>query len=104
MKELIKNFVKKHYKEFIFNRYFITAFGFFIWILFFDKNDLISQYKMRSELRKLKREKEFFLKEIERDSKNLWELHTNPQTLEKFAREKYLMKKDNEDIFYIVEK
>lgn len=104
MKEKIKLYVLAHYKKVVFNKYFITAFLFFFWLLFFDRNDLISQYKMRSELRKLRAEKEFFIQEIERDSRNLMELETNPITLEKFAREKYLMKRENEDIFYIVEK
>jgi cell division protein FtsB len=84
------------------NKYILTTLGFIIWLLFFDRHDIISQYKLRKELHKLEEEKSFYLKEIEKDSKNLNELLTNPKTLEKFAREKYLMKKDNEDIFVIV--
>jgi cell division protein FtsB len=70
--------------------------------MFFDRHDIISQVKLRKELKKLEEEKEFYLREIAKDSKNLNELLTNPKTLEKFAREKYLMKKENEDIFVIV--
>ncbi|MFN7014307.1 MAG: FtsB family cell division protein [Bacteroidia bacterium] len=84
------------------NKYVLTTLGFIIWLLFFDRHDIISQIKLRRELHKLEEEKAFYVKEIEKDSKNLNELLTNPKTLEKFAREKYLMKKDNEDIFVIV--
>lgn len=84
------------------NKYVLTTLGFIIWLLFFDRHDIISQLKLRKELQKLEEEKTFYLKEIEKDSKNLNELLTDPKTLEKFAREKYLMKKDNEDIFVIV--
>jgi cell division protein FtsB len=86
------------------NKFSITALVFVVWILFFDKNDLISQYKIRSELQKLEEEQKFFLEEIRKDREKLTELQTNYHTLEKFAREKYLMKRDNEEIFVIVKK
>jgi cell division protein DivIC len=54
-------------------------------------------------LQKLEEEKKFFIEEIKKDNEELNDLKTNPKTLEKFAREKYLMKKDNEEIFVIVE-
>lgn len=84
------------------NKYILTTLVFIIWLLFFDRHDIISQLKLRKELQKLEEKKAFYLNEIEKDSKSLNELLTNPKTLEKFAREKYLMKKDNEDIFVIV--
>jgi cell division protein FtsB len=84
------------------NKYMLTFLGFVLWLLFFDRHDILSQYKLRSELKKLEAEKAFYQSEIAKDSKNLNELLSNPKTLEKFAREKYLMKKDNEDIFVIV--
>ena len=58
---------------------------------------------MRAELKKLKTQKKFYVDEIKKDKEKLRELRTNPKTLEKFAREKYLMKKENEEIFVIVE-
>ncbi len=84
------------------NKYALTGMVFLLWLLFFDRNDLISQFKISSELNKLKEEKRFFLEEIKKDQENLLDLKTNPKTLEKFARENYLMKKENEDIFVIV--
>ena len=85
------------------NKFVLTALAFVLWLLFFDRNDIISQYKIRSELEKLEEEKKFFIEEIKKDNEKLKELITNPKTLEKFGREKYLMKKDDEEIFVIVE-
>ncbi len=85
------------------NKYFIASIAFGVWMLFFDRNDLISQFDYRSDVMKLKNEKEFYVKEIAQAEKDLTELTTDQQKLEKFAREKYLMKKDNEDVFVIVE-
>ncbi|MDQ3192633.1 MAG: septum formation initiator family protein [Bacteroidota bacterium] len=84
------------------NKYALTGMVFLLWLLFFDRNDLISQFKISSELNKLEEEKRFFLEEIKKDQENLIDLKTNPKTLEKFARENYLMKKENEDIYVIV--
>lgn len=67
-----------------------------------DKNNIIAQYKLRNELSNLRDKKAYYLNEIEKDRKATYELNTNMKTLEKFAREKYLLKKDNEDIFLIV--
>ncbi|MXV52739.1 septum formation initiator family protein [Pedobacter sp. HMF7647] len=84
------------------NKYFILSSAFFVWMLFFDRNDLLSQYEYRSQLNKLKEEKAFYIKETEQVRKDLDELTTNKERLEKFARERYHMKKDNEDIYVIV--
>jgi len=84
------------------NKFFIVTVAFIVWMLFFDKNDLISQYEYRKKVNTLKEERDFFTKETEKVSKDLDELNSNPKKLEKFAREKYLMKKDNEDVFVIV--
>jgi len=84
------------------NKYFLAASAFGVWMLFFDRNDLMSQYEYRSQVTKLEEEKEFYIKESQQAIKDLDELTTNREMLEKFAREKYLMKKDNEDIFVIV--
>lgn len=85
------------------NKYFVASVAFLIWMLFFDRNDMIAQFDYRNDVLKLKNEKEFYVKEIAQVEKNLTELTTDQLKLEKFAREKYLMKKDNEDVFVIVE-
>jgi cell division protein FtsB len=85
------------------NKYFISSLAFVIWMLFFDRNDVLSQYDYRTEVKKLEQEKDFYIKEIEKVQKDLGELTTNRDKLEKFARERYLMKRDNEDVFVITE-
>ena len=71
-------------------------------MLFFDKNDLVSQYEYHQQVNNLKQERDFYKSETEKVSKDLDELTSDPEKLEKFAREKYLMKKENEDVFVIV--
>ncbi|WP_429400550.1 FtsB family cell division protein [Mucilaginibacter lappiensis] len=84
------------------NKFFLVTMAFLVWMIFFDKNDLFSQYEYRKQVNKLKQERDFYKKETDQVTKELDELTSNPQKLEKFAREKYLMKKDNEDVFVIV--
>ncbi len=84
------------------NKFFWMTAAFIVWMIFFDKNDLFSQYHYYQQLSKLKQERNFYKTETAKANKDLDELTTNPAQLEKFAREKYLMKKDNEDIFVVV--
>lgn len=96
------NFIQMGFLKRLHNKYFYAALAFVIWILFFDRNSLIFRYKNIKELKDVKRQREFYMREIKKDSESIDELLTDSATLEKFAREKYLMKKDNEDIFLIV--
>jgi cell division protein FtsB len=57
----------------------------------------------RSELNELKQKKKYYLEEIEKTRKDVKMMKTNPSWKEKVAREQYLMKKDNEDIYLIKE-
>jgi cell division protein FtsB len=84
------------------NKFFLITVAFLVWMVFFDKNDLFSQYQYHQQVNKLKQERDFYKKETAKVAKDLDELTSNPKKLEKFAREKYLMKKDNEDVFVIV--
>ena len=84
------------------NKYFLAIVFFAVWMMFFDKNDMISQYEYSSDVNKLQQEKDFYLKQTASVKKDLTELDSNLNTVEKFAREKYFMKKDNEDVFVIV--
>ena len=84
------------------NKFFIVTVAFIVWMLFFDRNDLVSQYEYHQQVNSLKEERDFYQKETDKVNKDLDELTSNPQKLEKFAREKYLMKKSNEDVFVIV--
>lgn len=86
------------------NKYFLTTIGIIVWLLFFDKNDVFSQTELMSKLNKLKSDKAYYLAEIKNNRDAIEELKTNKKSLERFAREKYLMKKDNEDVYVIVKK
>jgi cell division protein FtsB len=90
-------------KPFVNNKYAITFIVFLVWVIFFDENSVISQMSLKSKLSKLEEQKEYYQEQIEINKKRLKELRTNKKNLEKFAREQYLMKKPNEDIFVIVE-
>jgi len=86
------------------NKYFLTVMAIIVWLLFFDKNDVFTQYELIQKCRKLEKEKQYYLAEIENNKVNLNELRTNKKSLETFSREKYLMKKENEDVFVFVTK
>ncbi|RZL30892.1 MAG: septum formation initiator family protein [Pedobacter sp.] len=92
----------KRLLELLRNKYFLAVVAFTVWMLFFDKNDMLSQYEYRVQVNKLQQEKDFYTKETAAVKKDLKELDSNLNTAEKFAREKYFMKKDNEDVFVIV--
>jgi cell division protein DivIC len=85
------------------NFYSFTLICFVAWLTFLDSNDLISRFKMGAKLRSLNNEKEYYQEKIAEVEKDRKELMTNKELLEKFAREKYLMKKEKEDIFIIQE-
>jgi len=86
------------------NKYLLTALGFTIWILFFDARDFItSHFRERGELMKLEQSKKYYEQQIAATKQELEQLKSNPALLEKYAREKYLMKRDNEDLFLIRE-
>ncbi len=84
------------------NKYTYVTLGFIVYLFFFDQHNLISQYKLRAELYELQQSQQWYLEQIDQTRSDLDELLTNDEKLEKFAREKYLMKKDNEEIFVIV--
>jgi cell division protein FtsB len=85
------------------NFYVVCGLSFLIWMTFLDSNDLISRFRMNSRLSALEDEKEYYQEKIKEVEKDRTELMTNKELLEKFAREKYLMKKESEDVFVIVE-
>jgi cell division protein FtsB len=84
------------------NKYFLVTAVFAVWMVFFDRNDLFSQYEYHQQVSKLKQERDFYQKENAKVHQDLSELTSNKEKLEKFAREKYLMKRDTEDVFVIV--
>ena len=100
---MLKDILKKILAP-IKNKYIATIIFFIIWIFFLDDYNLINQHKTRKKAQQLKQKKDFYLSEIEKDSIELYKLQNDPEFQEKFAREKFLMKKENEDVFIIREK
>ena len=85
------------------NKYLMAVLVFLVWLLIFDNNSLIDRVRYLKILHEMEGEKEYYLEKIEEDSRRLNELKTDRDNLEKFAREQYFMKKENEDVFVIVE-
>ena len=86
------------------NKYLITFVVFLVWIFFIDTFDIITQVRMNNEFKQLKEQQEFYKAEIEKDSIKVYNLNNNPEEQERFARERFLMKKDNEDVFIVRDK
>jgi cell division protein DivIC len=93
-----------HIPSWLKNKYFISFITFTVILLFLDKNDLFTQIARNRELKELEQSKQYYTLQINSERKELEQLKNNPATLEKYAREKYLMKRDNEDLFIIPEK
>ncbi len=83
------------------NKYLVASVFFIVWMLFFDQRDYFQQRERQAELYKLEAKKRYYVEEIEKTRKQLQDLQNNPAALEKFARERYLMKREGEDIFII---
>lgn len=94
--------MKKRFFLIIRNKYLLTLLGFTLWVGLFDRNDLFSQLELRKQVKQLEAEKKYYMTEVEKNKKDLNALLNDPKSLEKFAREKYFMRKDNEDVFVIV--
>lgn len=86
------------------NKYFLVIVGLVVWLLYFDRNDVFTQLDLIRKCNKLKSERDYYIAEIETNKNEIHELQHNKKSLETFAREKYLMKKDNEDVFVFVQK
>lgn len=87
---------------YITNKYLITTLFLFVWVLFFDENDYITTQKSRlNDLATLSKKRAYYKREIETAQQELSDIQNSDDALEKFARERYLMKKNGEDIFII---
>ena len=85
------------------NKYLITITAFLVWMLFFERNDIVSQIRLRMKLADFRQKEEYYKEQISIVKNERQELLTNTDSLERFAREQYMMKKDNEDLYVIVE-
>ena len=86
------------------NKYLIAFIVFSVWMIFIDDNNIFFLRKNVNKLKEYRLEKAYFLEKIRKDSIHLQEMKANAKNLDKFAREEFLMKKKDEDIFLIIEK
>jgi cell division protein FtsB len=89
------------FKKIVTNRYLIALVAFGIWMLFFDRNNYIVQKERTAELQELNRKIGYYKQQIDATQKELEALQNDPNTLEKYAREKYFMKRANEEVFVV---
>lgn len=85
------------------NFYVVAVAIFFSWMMLLDSNNLIARYQLSAKLSSLEEEKKYYQEKIKEVEKDRNALFGDKDSIEKFAREKYLMKKDSEDIFVIIE-
>ncbi|SDE22703.1 Cell division protein FtsB [Pricia antarctica] len=96
----LKDLRKKKWFKVFTNMYVLVLTVFVIWMIFFDTNSLLIHLELRKEIKKLEKQQEFLKTEIAEDKKVLKKL-SDPEELEKFAREHYYLKKKNEEIYLI---
>ena len=87
--------------SFLRNKYFLAFTCFVAWMLFFDRDDVFTQMERRQELTRIKQSKAYYASQIKQDKNFSKDLQFNASAIEKLAREKYLMKRDNEDLYLI---
>ena len=87
--------------SFLRNKYALSSIAFVVWMLFFDRNDVFTQMERKGELNELIQSKAYFEKQIAENRKFSKDLQFNASAIEKYAREHYMMKRDNEDLFII---
>ena len=85
------------------NKFVLTTLIFIVWLFFFDQNSILSRLTLAKNIRELKQQKEYLQEDISQNRENINELQSNSENLEKFAREEYMMKKADEDIFIVIE-
>jgi cell division protein FtsB len=93
----------KKLKSVLFNKYTIVFVVFTVFVTFFDEHNLIQRWKTNQKIIRMEKELKFFQEEIKTTKQKKNELESSDENLEKFAREHYLLKKENEDIFIIKE-
>ncbi|MDZ4840216.1 MAG: septum formation initiator family protein [Bacteroidota bacterium] len=81
---------------------FLLSFAILVWLIFFDRYNLLRRYRDLKDLKQAQKEKEYFEKQSIEVRKNLNELFSDETKLEKFAREHYFMKRDSEDVYIVV--
>lgn len=89
-------------KKYLHNKYFYTGLFFTVWMLFFDQESMLQQYRLSDVLSGLNNQKAYYEAEISQTEEAIKTLENDSVSLERYAREKYYMKKSNEDVYVIV--
>lgn len=97
---MASNYKNTSWFKFISNKYTWVLLFFGIWMLFLDNYSYLDQRILNSEIHELVTNKKYYQDEISKDQSNI-KLLKNPDQIEKYAREKYFMKKDSEDVYII---
>ena len=87
--------------HFLKNKYIIASLFFVVWMVFFDPKDWSSIENRKDKLKDLQKSEKILTRQISETRKELYLLKSNAHTIEQFAREKYYMKKDNEDVYIV---
>jgi cell division protein DivIC len=95
-----KTIEKRPWLKFLSNRYVLILLLFATWMLFLDNYSYLDQRVLDKQIDELEENKKYYQDEIRKDEENIKHLK-NPNQIEKFAREKYYMKKDSEDVYII---
>ena len=98
--EIFKKIKNSKFFKIVSNLYILISVVFFIWIFFIDSNSILVNIKLNKEISELKERKDILENQIQMDKKIISNLQ-NLDSLEKYARQKLYMKKDNEEIFII---
>lgn len=85
------------------NKYLLAFIAFVVWMCFFDRYDITTQHSYYTQKKNLEEQKIFYESEIERIEKAIYNIQYDPNEIQRVAREKYKMKKSNEDIYVIVD-
>lgn len=88
----------------LWNKFFIVSILFIVWMVFFDQNSFFIHKEMDNEIKELKLEKRQYEEKLQKETIQLQQIQTNPSEIERIAREKHFLKKENEDVFIIEEK
>lgn len=91
----------KNFQHIVTNKYLLSIAFFLVWMLFFDQKDIFSNLDKRNELSTLKEKKAYYLQEISKAKQELNDFQSNPAAIEQFARERYMLKKNGEDVFIV---
>lgn len=87
--------------KFVWNRYFILTIAFAVWMFFFDQNSFFVHRELDKQIKLLEVDESYFQEHLNTETEKLDQLNSNPAEIERIAREKHFLKKDDEDIFII---